>query len=191
MKVSFGHLETHLVFVSDLDDLDLRLLGALQGNARSTFAELGVLVGLKAPAVHDRVKRLEARGYIRGYAARLDAPRLGYGLVAFVSAYTTADVDYDRFSAAVAALSEVAEIHSVAGEESFVLKVVTRSTGHLDNFLSRLKAIPGIGRTKTTIVLSTPFERDGLSLGDGVPCADETVAAPVTTKMLRAIGSSR
>lgn len=150
------------MFVTDLDDLDLRLLGALQRNARSTFAELGSLVGLKPPAVHERVKRLEARGFIRGYAARLDARRLGYGLAALVSAYTTADVDYERFGAAVAALPEVAEIHSVAGEESFVLKVITRSTAHLDAFLSRLKAIPGIGRTKTTIVLSTPFERGGL-----------------------------
>ncbi len=149
----------------ELDDLDLRLLDALQSSARSTFAELGALVGLKAPAVHDRVKRLEARGYIKGYAARLDSKRLGFELAAFVSAYTTADVDYDRFHAAVSELPEVAEIHSVAGDESFVLKVLTRSTAHLDDFLGRLKAIRGIARTRTTIVLSTPFERAGIALG--------------------------
>ncbi len=159
------------MFSADLDDLDRRLLGALQKNARSTFAELGSLVGLKAPAVHERVKRLEARGFIRGYAARLDARRLGLELAAFVSAYTTPDVDYERFGAAVAALPEVAEIHSVAGEESFMLKVLTRSTAHLDEFLSRLKAIPCIGRTKTTIVLSTPFERDGIALDESRPPA--------------------
>jgi Lrp/AsnC family leucine-responsive transcriptional regulator len=153
-------------FEVDLDESDLRLLDALQCNARSTFAELGVLVGLRPPAVHERVKRLEARGYIRGYAARLDQRKLGLGLTAFVSAYTTADVDYARFGAAVGALPEVTEIHSVAGEESFVLKVVTRSTAHLDDFLSRLKVVPGIGRTKTTIVLSTPFEREGIALGE-------------------------
>jgi Lrp/AsnC family leucine-responsive transcriptional regulator len=153
-------------FDAELDESDLRLLDALQRNARSTFAELGVIVGLRAPAVHDRVKRLEARGYIRGYAARIDPRKLGLGLVAFVSAYTTADVDYERFHTAVAALPEVVEIHSVAGEESFVLKVVTRSTAHLDDFLSRLKVVPGIGRTKTTIVLSSPFERDGIALGE-------------------------
>jgi Lrp/AsnC family leucine-responsive transcriptional regulator len=151
-------------FDVDLDEADLHLLDALQRNARSTYAELGSLVGLRPPAVHDRVKRLEARGYIRGYAARIDPRKLGLGLIAFVSAYTTADVHYERFSAAVAALPEVSEIHSVAGEESFMLKVVTRSTAHLDAFLSRLKAVPGIGRTKTTIVLSTPFERDGIAL---------------------------
>jgi Lrp/AsnC family leucine-responsive transcriptional regulator len=155
----------------DLDESDVRILEALQRNARSTYAELGVLVSLKAPAVHDRVKRLEARGYIRGYAARLDAPKLGFGLIAFVSAYTTADVDYERFGNAVASLPEVAELHSVAGEESFVLKVLTRSTAHLDDFLSRLKAVPGIGRTKTTIVLSSPFERDGIVLDAAIASA--------------------
>ena len=153
--------------VATLDELDVRLLEALQGSARSTFAELGALVGLKPPAVHERVKRLEARGFIRGYAARLDARSLGFGLAAFVSAYTTADVSYDRFTASVAALPEVGEIHSVAGEESFVLKVLTRSTAHLDDFLTRLKAVPGIARTKTTVVLSTPFERDGIALEAG------------------------
>ncbi len=152
------------MFDNDVDELDLRLLDALQRNGRSTFAELGSRVGLKAPAVHDRVKRLEARGFIRGYAARLDARRLGFELAAFVSAYTTADVNYERFHATVASLPEVAEIHSVAGEESFVLKVLTRSTAHLDGFLSRLKAVPGIGRTKTTIVLTSPFERGGIAL---------------------------
>ena len=149
-----------------LDDLDVRLLHALQSNARSTYAELGVQVGLKPPAVHERVKRLEQRGFIRGYAARLDAKGLGLGLVAFVSAYTTPDVAYDRFTSAVASLPEVLEVHRVAGEETFVLKVVTRSTAHLDAFLSRLKGVPGIGRTKTTIVLSTPFEREGIAVAD-------------------------
>jgi len=152
------------MFETDFDELDLRLLDALQRNARSTFAELGALVGLKAPAVHERVKRLEMRGFVRSYGARLDARRLGFELAGFVSVFTTADVDYERFHASVAALPEVLELHSVAGEESFVLKVLTRSTAHLDDFLSRLKAIPGIARTKTTIVLSTPFERGGVEL---------------------------
>ena len=146
----------------DLDRVDLRLLAALQQNARSTYAELGALVGLKPPAVHDRVKRLESRGFVRRYAALLDARRVGYELAAFVSAYCTSDLDYDAFTAAVQALSEIIEIHSVAGDETYLLKVVTRDTAHLDDFLTRLKRIPGVARTRTTIVLSTPFERGGL-----------------------------
>ncbi|HEX5274684.1 MAG TPA: Lrp/AsnC family transcriptional regulator [Candidatus Rubrimentiphilum sp.] len=149
---------------SGLDELDLRLLSALQNNARSTFADLGEAVGLKASAVHDRVKRLESRGYVRGYSAQLDGKLLGLELVAFVGCYTAPDCIYDDFIASLTAMPEISEIHSVAGEESFVLKVMTRSTAHLDELLSRLKSVPGMARTKTTIVLSTPFERGGISV---------------------------
>jgi Lrp/AsnC family transcriptional regulator, leucine-responsive regulatory protein len=155
-----------------VDQLDLQLLDALQRNGRSTFAELGEIVGLKAASVHERVKRLEARGFIRGYTARLDGRLLGLNLTAFVSCYTSAKTDYDNFNEAVSNLPEVCEVHSVAGEESFILKVMTSSTVELDDFLSRLKKIAGIERTKTTIVLSTPFERGGITLKeDGVPAA--------------------
>lgn len=155
-----------------VDQLDLQLLDALQRNGRSTFAELGEIVGLKAASVHERVKRLEARGFVRGYMARLDGRLLGLNLTAFVSCYTSAKTDYDNFNEAVSSLPEVCEVHSVAGEESFILKVMTRSTVELDDFLSRLKKIAGIERTKTTIVLSTPFERGGITLKeDGVPAA--------------------
>lgn len=149
---------------AELDDLDLQLLDALQRNARSTFAELGAIVGLRPPAVHDRVKRLEQRGYVRGYAAQLDGRRLGLELSALVSCFTAPDCSYDAFTQTLCAFPEVAEIHSVAGEESFVLKVMTRSTAHLDELLSRLKGVKGMARTKTTIVLSTPFERGGISV---------------------------
>lgn len=148
----------------ELDELDIQILEALQRNARSTFAELGSLVGLKAPAVHDRVKRLEARGHIRGYSAQLDGKRLGLELIAFVSCYTTPDCVYDDFTRALEAMPEVCEVHSVAGEESFLCKVVTRSTQHLDDLLARLKATRGMARTKTTIVLGTPFDRGGFAV---------------------------
>jgi Lrp/AsnC family leucine-responsive transcriptional regulator len=148
----------------DLDGLDLQLLDALQRNARSTYAELGSIVGLKPPAAHDRVKRLESRGYLRGYSAQLDSKRLGLELTAFISCYTAPDANYEAFTEALAAMPEILEIHSVAGEESFVCKVMTRSTQHLDDLLSRLKAVSGMARTKTTIVLATPFERGGIAV---------------------------
>ena len=148
----------------ELDELDLQLLDALQRNARSTFAELGSAVGLKPPAVHERVKRLEGRGYVRGYSAQLDTRLLGLELLAFVSCFTTPDCDYASFTQTLSEFSEVSEVHSVAGEEAFILKVMTRSTAHLDDLLSRLKSVRGMARTKTTMVLSTPFERLGVAV---------------------------
>ena len=153
-----------LAVTEELDELDVRLLDALQRNARSTFTELGLAVGLKAPAVHERVKRLEQRRYIRGYSAQLDATRLGLNLVAFVSCYTSPDCAYDRFTRALSEMPEICEVHSVAGEETFLCKVVTRSTQHLDELLARLKATPGMARTSTTIVLSMPFDRGGIAV---------------------------
>ena len=105
-----------VLLTEDLDELDVQLLEALQRNARSTFAELGAVVGLKAPAVHDRVKRLEQKGHIRGYSAQLDGKRLGLELVAFVSCYTTRDCNYDEFTKSLSGMPEVCEVHSVAGE---------------------------------------------------------------------------
>jgi len=153
-----------VLLTDDVDELDVQLLEALQKNARSTFAELGALVGLKPPAVHDRVKRLEQRGHIRGYSAQLDSKRLGLELVAFVSCYTTPDCNYDDFTRTLSEMPEVCEVHSVAGEETFMCKVVTRSTQHLDELLARLKSMRGMARTKTTIVLTTPFDRGGISI---------------------------
>ncbi len=153
-----------MILSDDLDQLDIDLLEALQRNARSTFAELGALVGLKAPAVHDRVKRLETRGHIRGYSARLDGKRLGLELVAFVSCYTSPDCEYDLFTGTLSEMPEVCEVHSVAGEETFMCKVVTRSTQHLDELLAKLKSMKGMARTKTTIVLNTPFDRGGIAV---------------------------
>jgi Lrp/AsnC family transcriptional regulator, leucine-responsive regulatory protein len=152
------------LLTEELDDLDLRILDALQRNARSTFTELGQLVGLKAPAVHDRVKRLEQRGYIRAYSAQLDANRLGLHLIAFISCYTSPDCVYDDFTRRLSEMPEISEVHSVAGEETFLCKVVTRSTQHLDDLLARLKATPGMARTRTTIVLSMPFDRGGVTV---------------------------
>jgi Lrp/AsnC family leucine-responsive transcriptional regulator len=170
----------HIDNPPQLDELDLRLLTALQRNGRSTYADLATHVGLKTSAVHDRVKRLEQRGFVTGYGARIDTKRIGLGLVAFISAYITPDGDYDEFVRHVSALPEVCEIHSVAGEESYIIKAITRSTDHLDDFLARLKRIRGVARSKTTIVLGTPYEREGVAV-------EELQPSPASAPRLRAL----
>jgi Lrp/AsnC family leucine-responsive transcriptional regulator len=77
------------------------------------------------------------------------------------------DCDYDDFMERLSAMPEVCEVHSVAGEESYFCKIVTRDTQHLDDLLARLKTMPGMARTRTTIVLSTPYERGGIALAVG------------------------
>lgn len=150
--------------MADLDRTDLALLEALQRNARSTYAELGEAIGLRPPAVHDRIRKLEERGVLVQYGARLDLEKVGLAVNAFIGVITTPDCDYDAFVAQVAALPEVLEVHSVSGEDSYLLKVATRNTRHLDALLSRLKSVPGAARTKTTVILSTSYERPAVPL---------------------------
>jgi Lrp/AsnC family leucine-responsive transcriptional regulator len=166
----------HTEIPAPLDELDLRLLSALQRNGRSTYADLAMHVGLKTSAVHDRVKRLEQRGFVKGYGARIDTRRVGLGLVAFISAYIAPDGDYDDFVRAVSDLPEVCEIHSVAGEETYIIKAITRSTEHLDDFLGRIKSIRGVARSKTTVVLGTPFEREGIAVEQLQPPPQQAAA---------------
>lgn len=139
--------------------LDSKALRLLMKQGRVTWTDLAEHLGLSAPAAADRVHRLEQRGIIRGYAALVDAEAAGYPLTAFVA------VRFDRpdrraaFLKRVAALPEIAECHHVAGDDDYLLKVRCRDTADLDRFLvESLKAIPGVVRTRTTIVLSTAKE---------------------------------
>lgn len=145
----------------DLDPIDYRLLASLQRDARVTQAQLAARVGLSQAAIADRLRRLEERGAILGYHARLDPRALGQELRAFVGV----SVDHPRwhrgFAARVKRLPEVLECHRVAGADSYLLKVMTTSTETLDRLLSeKVRTIPGVTRTHTTVVLSA-IKEDG------------------------------
>ncbi|MEO3432188.1 Lrp/AsnC family transcriptional regulator [Inquilinus sp. CAU 1745] len=137
-----------------IDETGWRILDALQENARINFAELGRRVGLSAPAVADRVKRLEEAGIIAGYQARLDRGRAGYGLTAFIRLKPQRSADRE-IDALVRDMPEILECHQVTGEEGFILKVVARSIAHLDEIILRLAPF---GATTSSIVLSTRAE---------------------------------
>jgi Lrp/AsnC family leucine-responsive transcriptional regulator len=143
-----------------MDEIDLRILDLLSADGRMTFADLAEQVGLSAPSTAERVRRLEQRGAILGYAALLDATAIGVGLTAFVSVTLTDPQARSGLLSALAAFSEVVECHHVAGDDDYLLKVHVDGTHGLEHFVSdRLKGVPGVARTRTTVVLSTALDR--------------------------------
>jgi len=140
-----------------LDERDLDIVAALQEDARATYAEVGVRVGLSASAVHERVRKLEHQGVIRGYRAVIDPGSVGLGITALVAATPFVPDQADDLPERVADFPEVEDCFSVAGEANYILKVRTRSTGDLEELIRRLREKAGVA-TRTTIALSIPFE---------------------------------
>ena len=138
-------------------DVDRALLAALAHDGRASYTELAERVGLSVSAVHQRVRRLEQRGVIKGYRAVLDAPSLGQGLTAFVSITPIDAGQPDDAPARLAHLSEIEACHSVAGVESYLLKVRVASPDALEALLHEIRAAANVS-TRTTVVLSTFYE---------------------------------
>lgn len=143
---------------ASLDPFDRRILSALIADAGQSYARLGAQVGLSAPAVHERVKRLRAAGTLTGVSARVDGPSVGKPLLAFVHVDLTGWGKSQRLFG-IADFPEVEEMHSVAGDTSVILKVRTGSTDGLEHLLAQLYAIPGVTATRSYVVLSTYLER--------------------------------
>ena len=140
-----------------LDERDLAILRALQADARSTYADVGRRVGLAASSVHERVRKLEQTGVITAYRAEVDAGALGLFVTALVSVTPLDARQPDDLPERIQEFPEVEDCHSVAGAENYVLKVRTRTTGELEDLLRRIREKAAV-QTRTTVVLSTPFE---------------------------------
>jgi Lrp/AsnC family leucine-responsive transcriptional regulator len=145
-------------YVRQVDSVDRRLIEALRANARATFAELARLVGLSAPAVHERVGKLESSGVITGYHAVVEPAALGLGVSALVGVLQGDRGDSDRIFAALREMPEIEDCWFVAGEETFVVKVRVSDMPSLEQVIGALNRIRGVARTRTTVVLSTRFE---------------------------------
>jgi Lrp/AsnC family transcriptional regulator, leucine-responsive regulatory protein len=139
----------------DWDPKDWQILEALQHDARLGYAELGRKVRLSAPAVAERVKRLEEAGVIAGYRAVVDPKRLGYGIDAMVRLRCDGGI-CARIGKIVADIPEVLDCRRLAGEDSALLRVVAMSISHLEAVLDRLLKIHSSISTTTLIVLQTP-----------------------------------
>lgn len=136
----------------ELDTCDRKLLALLQKDARLSYAELGRRVHLSSPAVAERVRRLEEFGVIGGFTARVSPRALGYGFETFVS--ITVD-SHDALDAWAEAHPEVMALHSTTGNQCALLRIAIRTPEHLE---SLLKSLARIGKTSTSMVLSTRFE---------------------------------
>jgi Lrp/AsnC family transcriptional regulator, leucine-responsive regulatory protein len=138
-------------------DVDRALLAALARDGRASYTELAEKVGLSVSAVHQRVRRLEQRGLITGYKATLQAKALGLPLTAFVSITPIDVAQPDDAPARLAHLAAIEECHSVAGVESYILKVRVASPDALEGLLQEIRASANV-TTRTTVVLSTFYE---------------------------------
>ena len=142
-----------------IDTLDRKVLKLLMRSGRATWAELGQLLGLSAPSAAERVRKLEQRGVIRGYAALIDPASVGRPLTAYISVSLASHRNRAAFLRAIAKMEQIAECHHVAGDDDYLLKVRCRGTQDLDHLLAKeLKEKLGVARTRTTIVLSTAKE---------------------------------
>ena len=140
-----------------LDERDLEIVAALQEDARATYADVGQRVGLSASSVHDRVRKLEQAGVIRGYRAIVDPDALGLLITALIAATPLDPQQPDDLPERLADFPEVEDCLSVAGEANYILKVRTRTTADLEDLIRRLREKAGVA-TRTTIALSIPFE---------------------------------
>ena len=144
-------------YVYRVEEIDRKILLLLTHDGRMSFTDLARQTGLSVSATHQRVRRLERRGLIRGYAAVIDPADAGLPLTAFVSIKPFDPAAADDAPDRLAHLSAIEACHSVAGEESYILKVRVASPTALENLLSEIRAAANVS-TRTTIVLSTPYE---------------------------------
>lgn len=140
-----------------MEDMDRQILRLLARDGRMSFTDLAKATGLSVSAVHTRVKRLEQRGVVRGYAATIDPASVGLPLTAFISVKPIDPSAPDDTPERLAHLDVIEACHSVAGEESYILKVRIGTPGELEVLLNDIRAAANVS-TRTTVVLSTPFE---------------------------------
>jgi len=141
----------------DYDPVDRQLLRLLVDDGRRSYTDLAKDTGLSTSAVHQRVRRLEQRGAILGYGAQVDPIAAGSPLTAFVSITPIDPAAPDDAPARLAHIPQIEACHSVAGVESYILKVRVGAPGYLESLLQEIRAAAGVS-TRTTVVLSTPWE---------------------------------
>ena len=150
----------------EFDATDRAILELLQEDCKQALAAIGQKVGLKAPAVVERIHKLEQAGAITGYVALLDARRLGQDVTAFIGVSTDHPRAIGGLERQVAAIADVLECHHVTGVHTLMLKVKTNNTETLEELIESIRSLAGVARTETMVVLSTHTERFRVNLKD-------------------------
>jgi Lrp/AsnC family leucine-responsive transcriptional regulator len=149
---------------ASLSESDARLLQILQKDGRRSYADLGTDLGMAGPSVHERVKKLESRGVIRGYSADVNPMAVGLGVLAFTwvtQAPGTVAIDLLPDFAAIA---EIEECHHIAGEADYLLKIRARDMEHLGTVVRSVQTTANVFATQTDVVFTTGFERRPLTV---------------------------
>ena len=146
------------------DSIDAQILGLLQENCKQPLAALGEKVGLTASSVMERIHKLEQAGVITGYAAQVDARRLGKDVCAFIGVSINHPQAIAAFEREIAHVDDVLDCHHVTGNHTLMLKVKTQSTQSLERLIGRMRSVDGVTRTETMVVLSTHTERSRIGL---------------------------
>jgi len=140
-----------------VEELDRQIVRLLAADGRRSYTDLARDTGLSVSALHQRVRRLEKRGVIRGYRADVDSNEVGLPLTAFVSIKPIDPAAPDDAPDRLAGLPAIEACHSVAGDESYILKVRVGTPADLESLLQEIRAAANVS-TRTTVVLSTPYE---------------------------------
>ncbi|GAA1694585.1 Lrp/AsnC family transcriptional regulator [Fodinicola feengrottensis] len=141
-----------------MEDIDRTIVAALAQDGRCSYTDLAERVGLSVSAVHQRVRRLEQRGVITGYSANVNLESVGLPLTAFIAIKPIDPGAPDDAPERVKHLPEIESCYSVAGDEFYLLKVRVKSPSDLERLLQDIRMSAAVS-TRTTVVLSTPFER--------------------------------
>jgi len=148
-----------------VEELDRRIVSLLTRDGRMSYTDLGRKTGLSTSAAHQRVRRLEQRGIIRGYTAIVDHEALGLALTAFISVKPIDPSAPDDAPERLGGIPEIEACYSVAGDENYILKVRVGTPSDLERLLAEIRTRANVS-TRTTIVLSTPYEARPAKLGD-------------------------
>jgi Lrp/AsnC family leucine-responsive transcriptional regulator len=140
-----------------VEDTDREIVRLLTRDGRMSYTDLARATGLSTSAVHQRVRRLEQRGVVTGYHAEVSPDAVGLPLTAFISVTPLDPSAPDDAPQRLADLPEIEACHSVAGEESYILKVRVAAPSALEDLLARIRSVANLS-TRTTVVLSTPYE---------------------------------